>query len=117
MKLQNKIKWLTFQAFGENFEISTEVLYKNKTYSAIKKLLKKDEEIASYPLIQMLRNEKAHKCFEDFSVFVPNPDKISEENDYVAWFGAGSDWAVLDCDWDPTSRDASLGVFVIRRKR
>ena len=73
------------------------------------------EEIADYPLLQNLRNE--NKLPVNFWVFVPNPDKVSKSKNYAARFNVGSDWASLDCGGDPAYRDASLGVFLIRRKR
>lgn len=38
-------------------------------------------------------------------------------NGAVAWFGACSDGALLDCVWDPTYTSPSLGVRAVRRQR
>lgn len=41
----------------------------------------------------------------DFSYWYPRSD-----NNSVARFGAGSDWAILNCDWNLQDSDAELGV-------
>jgi len=110
------MKWISWEE-GNAWEICTEVQHKGKTYQKILDSLNEGEEIADYNLVQMLRNEKVHECFEDFWVFVPNPDKISKEKGYVARFYANSDWADLECSGNPSYRNASLGVFLIRRKK
>ena len=43
--------------------------------------------------------------------------KPSSVDERVAWFGAGSDRAVLYCDRDPTYSDSSLGVRFVARKK
>jgi hypothetical protein len=98
----------------------TKLIHQGKTYSEIKSLLKKGEEIASYQLLQDLRNDDKYRDLlglNDTWAFVPNPDKISEKNGYVAWFFADSDRALLDCYGNPALADASLGVFFVRRGR
>ncbi len=98
------------------YEISKKQLYNGKTYQKIKESLKDNEFIADYPLLQKLRNSnKFPDTFNKFWVFVPNPDKISEQNGYVARFYACSGYAVLDCDYDASDSDSTLGVFVVRK--
>ena len=115
----NKIldNWLDI---GNGIEIS-QLILKNKTYKECLLSLNKGEKIADYTLLQELRNSQFiaktdDKRFIDFWAFVPNPDEISEKNNYVAGFVANSDRAVLYCDEDPTCSNASLGVFVVRKK-
>ena len=95
-------------------EIS-EQTHNNKTYSEILKLLKEDERIADYPLLQKLRNENIDKRFENFWVFVSNPDVKSKSYNYIAWLGAISDGAGLNCYRDASFTDSSLGVFLVRK--
>ena len=111
-KQQNEVgDWFEYK---KGWEISTKQQYNNKTYAEILKLVK-EENIADYPLLQELRN-KSLNFLEEFWVFVPNPDKISKDNKYVARFFARSDSAGLICDGVPTNTNPSLGVFIIRKK-
>ena len=100
--------------YKKGWEISTKQQYNGKTYSQILKLVK-EENIANYSLLQELRN-KGLNFLKEFWVFVPNPDKISKDNKYVARFFAYSDRANFNCDWVPTGAYPSLGVFIIRKK-
>ena len=110
---KNEGDWLNI---GNGLEINTKQQFNGKTYNECCELAKKNNwTIADYLLVQKLRNE-GHKFLKDFWVFVPQPDKISKNNNYVAGFNANSDWAFLYCDWVPTSSNASLGVFVCRKK-
>lgn len=105
------MNWIKISATEE---ISNEPLHVNKTFQEQKNSLEKGKRIADYPLLQKLRNEG--KLPKEFWVRVfPNPDKISEEEGYVAWFVADSGWAVLSCNGVPAGRDAGLGVFVVRK--
>jgi len=111
-KQQNEVcDWYEYK---KGWEISTKQQYNNKTYAEILKLVK-EENIANYSLLQELRN-KGLNFLEEFWVFVPNPDKISKDNKYVARFFAYSDRANFNCDWVPTGAYPSLGVFIIRKK-
>ena len=111
----DKTKWLKIPE--KEIEITSKPVHLGKTLSEARKLLNKGEEVASYELLQYLRNSEIYKkCFKKFWVFVyPNPDKISEENGYVARFGAGSDRANLNCNRDADYSNPSLGVFVVRK--
>ena len=101
--------------YKKGWEISTKQQYNNKTYAEILELVK-EENIANYSLLQELRN-KGLNFLKEFWVFVPNPDKISKDNKYVAWFNAASGWAGLNCYGGPTDTGPSLGVFVVRKRR
>ena len=114
-KAQSEKLITEWTSISKTEEISKQV-YNEKTYAEILTLLRKGERIADYPLLQELRNSGKYEFLKDFWVFVPNPDKISLDNKYVAGFSAGSGGAGFSCDRDPDSRDAGLGVFVVRRK-
>lgn len=109
---ENDTDWLDI---GNGLEISKQV-HNGKTYAEIKELLNKREKVADYALLQKLRNKNMDERFKDFWVFVPNPDKITENNNYIARFSASSDRAFLDCDRSPSISYASLGVFIVRKK-
>lgn len=124
-KLQSQLKVIDdkektqiteWTSISKTEEISKQI-YNNKTYAEILPLLKKGERIADYPLLQKLRNSGKYEFLKDFWVFVPNPDKISLENKYVARFSASSGRASLSCSGDPGSRNSGLGVFVVRKKK
>ena len=114
-KAQSEKLITEWTSISKTEEISKQV-YNEKTYAEILTLLRKGERIADYPLLQELRNSGKYEFLKDFWVFVPNPDKISLDNKYVAGFGAGSVRADFGCGRGPGSRDAGLGVFVVRRK-
>jgi hypothetical protein len=115
---KNKTNWIKI---SKTEEISTIQLHNNKTYAEILKLLNKDERIADYTLLRDLRNEgfdsnwTKYPFLKDFWVFVPQEDKVSEKNNYVARFNANSDGADLGCDRFPSNSIDSLGVFVVRK--
>ena len=111
-KEQEKNIWLKIPE--KNIEITTKQQFNGKTYPEILKEVKKSE-IADYELLQELRNTGKYSFLKDFWVFVPNPDKISKKNNYVARFGAGSGGAGLGCDGYPGYSYSSLGVFLIRK--
>lgn len=104
-------EWIKIPEKG--IEITSKQHFNGKTYAEILEEVE-EEQIATYELLQELRN-KGYEFLKDFWVFVPNPDKISKENNYVAWFVAVSDRAGLDCDRDPSYSSSSLGVFLIRK--
>ena len=116
-KEQNKSEWIKI---SNKEEISAKQLYNNKTYAEIQKLLNKNELIADYTLLRDLRNKAfesnwtIYPFLKDFWVLVPQEDKASEKNNYVAGFSANSDGADLYCYGGPGGTDAGLGVFVVR---
>ena len=120
-KLQEELKQIEatelnteWYEYKKGWEISTKQQFNNKTYSKIKQLVK-EENIATYELLQELRN-KGLTFLKEFWVFVPNPDKISLNNKYEARFDAYSDWAGLDCSRNLDFHSSGLGVFVVRKK-
>ena len=106
-----------YRKIQEGLEISRKPLHFNKKWIDQLNCLKKGEKIASYHLLQQLRNSQNWPdSFSNFWVNVPNPDKISENKGYVARFVANSSRAYLDCGRDPLDSNSALGVFVIRKK-
>ena len=99
--------------------VITKLVYKEKTLSDIQKLLKKDEIIADYDLIQWLRNNDKYRDLlglDNTWCFVhPNPDKISAKNNYVAWFSVNLYRAYLGCNGDPSYSNLALGVYIYKR--
>ena len=77
-----------------------------------------EEFLPTYEILQKLRNIAFESNWEKYSfmkkfwVFVPNPDKVSKEKGFVAWFDAYDDWAFLFCGRIPSYRDSNLGVFL-----
>ena len=114
--IKQKLEWIKIP---EKKIIITKLVYKEKTLSDIQKLLKKDEIIADYDLIQWLRNNDKYRYLlglDDTWCFIyPNPDKISAKNRYVAGFDADPVGARLYCYGHPDFVDPSLGVFLYKR--
>ena len=106
------INWIKIPENG--IEITSTQQFNGKTYAEILKEVK-EEEIADYPLLQELRNSGKYEFLKEFWVFVPNPDRISKNNGFLARFDAFSGWAVLICYRDPTNSNPSLGVFLVRK--
>ena len=107
------IKWLKI---SKNKKISAKQMHNGKTYQECLDLLKENETIADYPLLQKLRNSnKFGKYFKNFWVFVPHPDKITKSNNYIARFDANSVRSYLVCSRGPTDTVSSLGVFIVRQ--
>jgi hypothetical protein len=91
-----------------------------KTYAECKALLKKNEFIADYQTLQNLRNDDRYRELLGLTntwAFVPNPDKMGEKNGYVARFDADSGRANLNCYWNPSYANSTLGVFIVRKNR
>jgi len=106
------MKWIKIKE--EGIEITNKQQYNGKTYPEILKKVK-EEEIASYELLQRLRNTKKYNFLKEFWIFVPNPDKRSKKRNCVAGFVADSDRADLYCNGLPYYSYPSLGVFLIRK--
>ena len=98
-------------------EIQTKIHHLGRTYAECEKDCPEGWEIATYPILQELRNSK--HCDElnllDTWEFVQQPDEISKNNNYVAGFWAASGWAGLFCDGGPAISFSSLGVRYFRR--
>ena len=115
-KEQDVSEWIYISEL--KIEIQTKIHHKNKTYKECEDDLGKGELIPTYEQIQWLRNSKYKDQLnlDDTWEFVQNPDNISKEKNYVAWFCAGSDFAGLDCDGGSDVSYSSLGVRFVRKK-
>ena len=115
-KETDKTKWLYISEL--KIEVQTKIHHKDKTYAECEKDLSKGESIPTYEQIQWLRNSKYRDLLNllDTWEFIQNPDNISKENNYVARFYAGSDYAYLDCGRGSGDSGSALGVRFVRKK-
>ena len=98
------------------YEVETKIHHLGKTYAECEKDCSKYWEIATYSILQELRNTQPNEFnLVDTWEFVQQPDLISKKNNFVARFYAGSDWAYLVCNGDPSCSYSSLGVRFVRR--
>jgi len=107
-----KTKYIKIKELG--IEITPEQQFNGLTYKEILKKVK-ESEIATYEILQKIRNLGKYEFTKDFGVFVPNLDKVSKDNNSVARFVAYSDRAYLDWGWGPEVAGALLGVFLYRK--
>ena len=101
---------------GRIFELELEIHHRGKTYEECERDCPRGWEIPTYFLLQEIRNtfERDRFSLLNTSEYVQNPDNISSSNDFVAWFDANSDGAVLNCVEDPAYRNSGLGVRYVR---
>lgn len=110
---QNTQKWLKIPECG--IEMETKVHDKNKILAYIQ--IPKGMRLLTIPEItKVFENEKYKNVLVEanngnFWIFVKNYSWI---NNYVAWFYALSDRALLPCSRDPQSSDSGLGVIFCR---
>jgi len=98
------------------YEVETKIHHLGKTYAKCEKDCSKDWEIATYSILQELRNTQPNEFnLVDTWEFVQQPDLISKKNNFVARFYADSGRAVLYCNGDPSCSYSSLGVRFVRR--
>lgn len=109
---EDKIIYTKIPELG--IEVSQQI-YNDKTYADILKIVKEEQIVDSNTLFKLRKLTDKYPQFKNFWVFVPNPDKVSKDNNFVAVFGADSNWAILDCYWNPTDTDTGLGVFLWRK--
>jgi hypothetical protein len=112
---KNKVTTKIVKLSMGTYEIETKTHHFNKTYAECEKDCPKGWQIATYPILQELRNTKP----EEFNLlktweFVQNPDKIRKEKGEVARFSAYSVWADLSCGWSPSYSGGGLGVRFVR---
>ena len=112
----DKTEWIYIPEL--KIEVQTKIHHKNKTYSECEEDLSKGESIPTYEQIQWLRNSKYKDQLnlDDTWEFVQNPDNVSKENNYVAWFCACSGYAYLCCGGDSGGSSSTLGVRFVRKK-
>ncbi len=103
-----------------NISVEIEVHDKNKSWNELK-LSKREKELLTAEQCIWLANSKYAKTLkmegssseDDF--FIQQPFNLSRKNGYVAWFSAGSDYAVLSCYWDSSDAVSDLGVRFVRK--
>ena len=113
---KNKVTTKIVKLSCGTFEVEIKIHHFNKTYAECEKDCPKGWEIATYPILQELRNTQP----EDFDLintweFCQNADVISKKNKYVARFIAYSDGANLSCGRVPSYTYSALGVRFVRR--
>jgi hypothetical protein len=94
-------------------EVQTKISQKGKSFHEIKipkgwRLLRTGEIIFLY------NNHRKELNLEYAWEHIAQPFKLNKENDYCAWFVAGSDWADLDCGRSPSGSVSGLGVRFCR---
>ena len=111
-----KRKTLIVKTSLGKIEIETEIHHFDKTFEECKEDCLEGWQIATYPILQELRNSKHCKELNLYYTweFVQQPDIISKKSGYVAGFVAGSVRAYLDWDRGPGVRFSSLGVRYFR---
>ena len=115
---QSKNEWLYIPKL--KIEVQTKIHHLDKTLAEARQDLKEGQEVISYEQIQWLRNSKYAEqlnLINTWEFVYPNPDKISENNNYVVRFYADSNGAILDCYWNPASANSALGVRFVRDKK
>ena len=108
---------------GTDYEVTKNVLHKGKSYDKIMQLKKPEEELLTLKMIgiicenpDLLKELKMDSSSSKDDFFFKQPFPQNEKNNYVAWFCADSDYAVLG--WGGYSGDSgsSLGVRFCRKK-
>ncbi len=113
----DKTEWVYIPEL--KIEVQTKIHHLNKTLARAMKDLKEGESVITYEQVQWLRNSKYRdqlNLLNTWEFVYPNPDKISEDNGYVAGFYANSDYADLDCDGSSSNSSSDLGVRFVRKK-
>ncbi len=113
----DKTEWVYIPEL--KIEVQTKIHHLNKTLAVAMKDLKKGESVINYEQVQWLRNSKYRdqlNLLDTWEFVYPNPDKISADKDYVAWFIAVSGYASLNCVWGSGNSGSNLGVRFVRKK-
>ena len=118
----NKSEWIKIP--NTNYEVTKDVLYKNKTYSEIIKLKKQDEELLDLEIIgkickhpDLLKELKMNSLSTNDDFFFKQPFPQNEERGRVARFYSDSDYADLNCDGGSSYSYSYLGVRFVRRTK
>lgn len=99
------------------YEVETKIHHLDKTYAECEVDCPKGWEMATYEVLQWLRNSEHRNKFNLLNTweFVQQPDKINKEKGFVAWFCAGSVRSDLGCCRDASNRLGALGVRYMRK--
>jgi hypothetical protein len=100
-------------------EIEMEIHHNNKIYAECEKDCPEGWEIATYPILQELRNNPKYREKLNLEItweFVQNPDTFSKQAGRVArLYAPTSDRAGLYCGGVPSDSYDCLGVRYMRR--
>lgn len=105
-----------------DYEVTKEVLHKDKTFSEIMQLKKPEEELLTLKLIgiicehpELLKILKMDSSSTKDDFFFKQPFPQNEKKGYVARFYADSVCANLDCYVDSDYSNSCLGVRFVRK--
>lgn len=99
---------------GKTFEVELQPHHEEQTYNICEKDCPLGWQIATYQLLQEMRNNletRAKFNLSGICEFVQNPDNMSKTNGYVSRFHASPLGAGLDCLCDASS-SAAVGLKV-----
>lgn len=117
-KKKDKVTSIKVKLSMGTYEIETKIHHLNETYAECEKDCPKGWEIATYPILQELRNTQPETFnLLDTWEFVQNPDKIRKDKGEVARFCAYSGNCSLGCGYYSYGCDSTLGVRYVRRLR
>lgn len=117
-EIDNKELYIEVPELG--IKITKTQQFNGKKYKQILEEVK-EEKIATHNLLIDLRNIafdsnfKKYSFMKKFWVFVPNPDKVTKEEERVARFGAYSYCLNLGTYRDSVYSGSDLGVFLIEK--
>ena len=102
---------------GKTFELELEKHHMNRSNEKCEKDCPKGWQMPTYQLLLSLRNNPQTR--DQFNLlntweYVQNPDDVSREKGYTAWFIANSVGADLVCGGYPAFHDHDLGVRYMR---
>ena len=116
----DKSKWIKIP--GLNYEITKDVIYKNKSYDEIMELKKPGEELATLKIIatilenpNLVKTLKMDSSSTDDDFFFKQPFSQNKKIGRVARFFAYSGFANLGCGTVSSVSDSDLGVRFVRR--
>ncbi|MEK6908429.1 MAG: hypothetical protein AABX23_00050 [Nanoarchaeota archaeon] len=102
---------------GRTFEVEKNIHHKGRKYSDCERDCPKGWQIITYWLLQGIRNNSS--LIKEFNLldtyeYIQNPDSLSKEKGFVAWFYANSNGPLMYFNKVPSFRDSSLGVRYVR---
>ena len=117
-RINNKVISIKVKLSIGTYEVEKKIHHKGKTYAECEKDCPKGWEIATYQILQELRNTKQEEFnLNDTWEFVQQIDKISKKKGYVARFCAGSVRVDLGAYCGSDFSDSALGVRYVRKIR
>ena len=118
----NKSEWIKIP--GTNYEVTKNVLYKEKSFNEIIKLKKPEEELLTLKIIgiicehpDLIKELKMDSSSTKDDFFFKQPFPQNKKKDYIAWFFADSDCACLYCGVYSSYSVSDLGVRWVRKTK